>query len=85
MDFVRNFQNNCRMAVFHQRLPRYVALAALLFYGLTLNWGTTLNSLPLASKVAGWDWVADLGKPAPVNSGGPQPETSNIQHPPAIS
>ena len=43
------------MAGIHHRLPRYVAFAALVVYGLTLNWGITLNSLPLAAKVAGWD------------------------------
>ena len=31
-------------------------LAALLLYGLTLSHGVTLASLPLAAKVAGWDW-----------------------------
>src|ERR1039457_5781690 len=56
MDFVCRFQNNVRVVEILHRLPRYVAFAALLVYGLTLSWGTTMNSLPLAAKVAGWDW-----------------------------
>jgi tetratricopeptide (TPR) repeat protein len=51
------------MAGIHHRLPRYVALAAALVYGLTLSWGTTVNSLPLAAKVAGWDWVPTAAEP----------------------
>jgi len=47
----------------HSRLPRYVALAAALVYGLTLSWGTTVNSLPLAAKVAGWDWMPMANEP----------------------
>src|ERR1022692_1283968 len=63
MDFVRHFQNNTRVVGIHHRLPRYVAFAALLVYGLTLSWGTTLNSLPLAAKVAGWDWRPMANEP----------------------
>jgi tetratricopeptide (TPR) repeat protein len=51
------------MAGIHHRLPRFVALAALLVYGLTLSWGTTLNSLPMAAKVAGWDWQPMANEP----------------------
>jgi Tfp pilus assembly protein PilF len=51
------------MAVTGHRLPRAVALVALLVYGLTLSWGTTLNSLPLAANVAGWDWQPLLNQP----------------------
>ncbi len=38
-------------------------LAALLLYGLTLSHGATLASLPLAAKVAGWDWQPMTGQP----------------------
>jgi tetratricopeptide (TPR) repeat protein len=51
------------MVGIHHRLPRYVAFAALVVYGLTLNWGITLNSLPLAAKVAGWDWQPMANEP----------------------
>ena len=47
----------------NRRFPVQVALAALVVYGLTLNWGVTLNSLPLAAKVAGWDWQPMPGRP----------------------
>ena len=47
----------------HPRLPRQVALAAWLVYGLTLSWGATVNSLPLAAKVAGWDWLPMANEP----------------------
>ena len=40
-----------------------MALAALLLYVLTLSHGVTLASLPLAAKVAGWDWQPMLGQP----------------------
>ena len=63
MDFVRHFQNNTRVVGILHRLPRYVALAALLVYGLTLSWGTTLNSLLLDAKVAGWDWQPMTNEP----------------------
>ena len=63
MAFIRNFQNNSTMVENHSRLPRYVALAAALVYGLTLSRGTTVNSLPLAAKVAGWDWQPMLDQP----------------------
>src|SRR5664280_1046245 len=51
------------MAGIHHRLPRYMALAALLVYVLTLSCGTTLNSLPMAAKVAGWDWQPMANEP----------------------
>src|SRR5665213_978518 len=63
MAFVRHFQNNFNMAGINHRLPRYVVLAALLIYGLTLSRGTTVNSLPLAAKVAGWDWMPLANEP----------------------
>lgn len=40
-----------------------MALAALLLYVLTLSHGATLASLPLAAKVAGWDWQPMVGQP----------------------
>jgi tetratricopeptide (TPR) repeat protein len=36
--------------------PWLVTLAALLFFGATLNHWLTLSSLPLVSLVTGWDW-----------------------------
>ncbi len=46
-----------------RRFPLQFALGALLVYGLTLGWGITTNSLPLAAKVAGWDWRPMAGQP----------------------
>jgi len=46
-----------------RRFPSYVALGALLIYGLTLSRGISLPSLPLAAKVAGWDWQPMAGQP----------------------
>jgi len=46
-----------------KRLPLWAALSAALLYGLTLCWGTTVNSLPLAARVAGWDWRPTLDQP----------------------
>ena len=46
-----------------RRFPLQAALGALLIYGLTLSWGITVNSLPLAAKVAGWDWRPMAGQP----------------------
>lgn len=40
-----------------------MALAALLLYVLTLSHGATLASLPLAAKVAGWDWQPMVAQP----------------------
>jgi len=40
----------------YRRLPVQVTLAALMVYAISLSHGVTLNSLPLAAKVAGWDW-----------------------------
>ena len=51
------------MAATEHRLPRYVALIAALVYALTLSWGTTLTSLPLAANVAGRDWQPTLDQP----------------------
>lgn len=63
MAFIPHFQNNFTMSVMPYRLPRLVALAALLVYGLTLSWGATVNSLPLAAKLAGWDWQPMSNEP----------------------
>ncbi len=49
--------------MFAKRLPLYVAVSAALVYLLTLCWGTTVNSLPLAANVAGWDSQSKLGQP----------------------
>lgn len=51
------------MAVTGHRLPRSVALAAALLYGLTLNWGLTASNLPLAATSAGWNWQPALNQP----------------------
>lgn len=47
----------------NRRFPRYVALGAFLIYALTLSRGITLSSLPLAAKVAGWDWQPMASQP----------------------
>jgi tetratricopeptide (TPR) repeat protein len=36
--------------------PWLVVLGALLLYGFTLNHWVTLNSLPVISRITGWDW-----------------------------
>jgi tetratricopeptide (TPR) repeat protein len=36
--------------------PWLIVLGALLLYGFTLNHWVTLNSLPVISRVTGWDW-----------------------------
>jgi tetratricopeptide (TPR) repeat protein len=51
------------MDVIKNRLPAAVVLVALLVYGLTLSQGTSLNNLPLAGNVAGWDRQATLTQP----------------------
>ena len=51
------------MPKFCLRFPVQVALGALLIYGLTLCHGVSLNSLPLAAKIAGWDWIPMVGQP----------------------
>ena len=51
------------MAETNRRLPRYVALAALLVFALTLSRGVTLSSLPLTAQVSGWDWQPMPGQP----------------------
>ncbi|MGA2280315.1 MAG: DUF2723 domain-containing protein [Verrucomicrobiota bacterium] len=51
------------MAETNRRLPRYVALAALLVYALTLSRSVTLSSLPLTAQVAGWDWQPMVSQP----------------------
>lgn len=58
-----NSETTTGMSETNRRFPRYVALAALLIYGLTLSRGITLHSLPLAAKVAGWDWQPMAGQP----------------------
>ena len=45
------------------RIPLLVALGALVFYGVTLSRGVTINSLPLTAKIAGWDWLPSTGQP----------------------
>jgi tetratricopeptide (TPR) repeat protein len=45
------------------RFPQTVALAALTVYALTISRGITLNSLPLTSKIAGWDWLPMANHP----------------------
>ena len=39
-----------------RRFSVQLALGALALFVLSLSWGVTVNSLPLAAKVAGWDW-----------------------------
>ena len=51
------------MANLLRRFPLQVALGALLFYGLTLSHGATVNSLSLTSKIAGWDWLPMSSQP----------------------
>ena len=36
--------------------PWLVAMAALLVYGISVHHWVTLSSLPLISKITGWDW-----------------------------
>jgi len=45
------------------RFPRLVACVAFFAYALTVSRGVTLGSLPLASKVAGWDWLPMSNQP----------------------
>ena len=54
--FILGWRNTFGMVVTLRRFPVQVMLTALLIYGLTLSHGVTLASLPLAAKVAGWDW-----------------------------
>jgi tetratricopeptide (TPR) repeat protein len=51
------------MANIFRRLPVQVTIGALVFYGLTLSHGVTLNSLALTAKIAGWDWRPLAGHP----------------------
>jgi tetratricopeptide (TPR) repeat protein len=51
------------MVASNRRLPLWAALAGLLAYAVTLSRGITLDSLPLAAKVAGWDWQPMTGQP----------------------
>ncbi len=51
------------MAETNRRLSRYVALGALLVYGLTLSRSVTLQSLPLTAQLTGWDWLPMAGQP----------------------
>lgn len=46
-----------------RRLPLIVALVAFAFYICTLGGGVTLNSLPLAAHLAGWDDSPMVGQP----------------------
>ena len=45
------------------RFPKAVALTAFAVYALTLSRGMTINSMGLAAKVAGWDWVPMTSRP----------------------
>ena len=47
----------------NRRLSWPVILGAFVFYLITLSHGVTVNSLPLAAKVAGWDWAPMAGLP----------------------
>ena len=51
------------MTSFFRRIPRQVALGALLLYGLTVSHGVTLDNLPLTAKIAGWDEMPMVGQP----------------------
>ena len=46
-----------------RRLPLLAALGAFGLYLVTLSHGVTMHSLPLAAKVAGWDWTPMTGRP----------------------
>ena len=48
---------------FTRRFPLLVAMGALMFYGVTLGHGVTMNSLSLAATIAGWDWTPMMGQP----------------------
>ena len=52
-----------RLRLLLKRFPMRLALATLLFFVLSLSWGVTANSLPLAAKVAGWDWQPMTSRP----------------------
>ena len=51
------------MANLFRLFPFQIALGTLLFYGLTLSHGVTVDSLSLTAKIAGWDWVPMAGHP----------------------
>ena len=40
-----------------------VTIVAFVFYLATLNWDITVNSLPFAIKITGWDWQPMTGRP----------------------
>jgi tetratricopeptide (TPR) repeat protein len=46
-----------------RHLPLLAVLWMFLLYAATLSHGVTMNSLPLAAKVAGWDWTPAVGLP----------------------
>jgi tetratricopeptide (TPR) repeat protein len=46
-----------------QRLPCQVAFVAFVVFALTASRGVTMSSLPLAAKVAGWDWLPMASRP----------------------
>ncbi len=58
-----NSETTYVMSETNRRFPRYVALAALLLYVLTLSHGITLRNLLLAAQVAGWDWQPMASQP----------------------
>ena len=54
---------NDSMSNFTRRFPLLIAMGALMFYGVTLSRGMTMNSLSLTAKIAGWDWTPMVGQP----------------------
>ena len=46
-----------------RRFPVLLALATLVFYGVTLSRGVTVDNLGLVSKINGWDWKPWVGHP----------------------
>ena len=51
------------MSKLGRRLPWLVAIGSLALYGVTLSHGMTINSLDLASQVAGWNSMPVAGRP----------------------
>jgi tetratricopeptide (TPR) repeat protein len=49
-------KQNAKAAWMSGKTPWFVAVAAFIVYGATINHWVTLASIPLASKVTGWDW-----------------------------
>ena len=53
----------CAVLKNFQRLPWQIALVAFVLFALTASRGVTMNSLPMAAKVAGWDWLPMATRP----------------------